>query len=431
MEVLVDSPRRVRSIVAEPRGAHACVLFDDDGCELHCLLAKVPPNSLRSITAAVFVPPPPPAQSTPPATVVLCQGGRQPRSLLLAHAPAHPRSGFVLDSRLLLDKAESDDGTILTASDGRVCLCDAQGGVQLFAIDVSRVQGDGRGSTVSLRPMLRCAIGRACFSALLASTHFLVGVAGGVQVCPLRRSGGRGAPKLEWGEVDGDDDGERDDDGDGDGDGDGDSGTGSRAEERPPCGATLCELRGPEAAPISALWLVSQRRRAARALALDESGCLVLLQVGGGAPRLLRVALPFEPEPTLGCIAAGRLYMLDGSSALHVLPLSPLRADDDDDDTNERAAAEAASLEGDRPEQPEQPAGGAQDAGATSEARKTRATGLWRAEGPPALRATLTTLLPAKVHALAVLPAATAGAPPVALFAEPDGLRMLLLAGGA
>ena len=61
MEVLVDSPRRVRSIVAEPRGAHACVLFDDDGCELHCLLAKVPPNSLRSITAAVFVPPPPPA----------------------------------------------------------------------------------------------------------------------------------------------------------------------------------------------------------------------------------------------------------------------------------------------------------------------------------------------------------------------------------
>lgn len=417
MEVKLDSPaRRVRSLVAEPRGAHACVLFDDDGCELHCLLAKVPPNSLRNITAAAFVPQP--LAASAPATVVLCQGGRQPRSLLLAHAPANPRNGFVLNSRLLLDKAESDDGTSLTACENRVCLCDAQGGVQLFAIDVSRVQGDGRGgSTVSLRPTLRCAIGRACFSALLCQAHLLVGVDGGVQVCPLRRSGGR-APELEWGEVDGDGDGNGNDDGDGDDGGQDESG--SHAEERPPRGAALCELRGPDAAPISALWLVSQRRRVARVLALDEGGCLVLLRVGGGAPRLLRVSLPFEPEPGLGCVAAGRLYMVDGSSALHALPLSPLCADEDDG-AAERAAAEAEA-QGEEA-QPEQPAGGAEAA----EGR--RATGLWRAEGPPALRATLTTLLPGKVHALAVLPAAAAGAPPVALLAEPEGLRMLLLAG--
>ena len=74
--------------------------------------------------------------------------------------------------------------------------------------------------------------------------------------------------------------------------------------------------RGPEAAPISALWLVSQRPTA-RALALDESGCLVPLQAGGGAPRLLRVALPFEPEPTLGRTVA---------AALHARRLSALRA---------------------------------------------------------------------------------------------------------
>ena len=101
--------------------------------------------------------------------------------------PIH--AGFVLDSRLLLDKAESDDGTILTASDGRVCLCDAQGGVQLFAIDVSRVQATDAAHGQPAADATMC-YGRACFSALLASTHFLVGVAGGVQVCPLRRSGG-------------------------------------------------------------------------------------------------------------------------------------------------------------------------------------------------------------------------------------------------
>ena len=52
-------------------------------------------------------------------------------------------------------------------------------------------------------------------------------------------------------------------------------------------------------------------------------------------------------------------------------------------------------------------------------------------DGPPALRATLTTLLPCAVHALAVLPptpgAGGGVAPAVAVLAEVASLRMLAL----
>ena len=110
---------------------------------------------------------------------------------------------------------------------------------------------------------------------------------------------------------------------------------------------------------------------------------------------------------------ATALYAIDRHRALHVLPLGALAA----------AGEGAAGAE----------AVGASTAGADGGAAGGAAAGAawWHGEAPPALRASLTTLLPCAAHAMAVLPptpAAAGGvAPAVAVLAEPDCLRMLAL----
>ena len=111
---------------------------------------------------------------------------------------------------------------------------------------------------------------------------------------------------------------------------------------------------------------------------------------------------------------ATTLYAIDRHRALHVLPLGALAAAGEDATGADVAGADTAGADG-----------GAAAGGAVAGAA------WWRGDGPPALRASLTTLLPCTVHALAVLPptpgAGGGVAPAVAVLAGPDSLRMLAL----
>ena len=115
---------------------------------------------------------------------------------------------------------------------------------------------------------------------------------------------------------------------------------------------------------------------------------------------------------------ATTLYAIDRHRALHVLPLGALASAGEGATGAEAAGADAA---------------GADAAGANGGAVTGAVAGAawWHGDGPPALRATLTTLLPCAVHALAVLPptpgAGGGVAPAVAVLAEVDSLRMLAL----
>ena len=150
---------------------------------------------------------------------------------------------------------------------------------------------------------------------------------------------------------------------------------------------------------------------------------LLAARHGAAAPRLLRFTLPLAPRaacalaaPTPAASAAEicAIFAVDEARALHALPLPAFAAaDEEGEEGAEAPAAEAGT----------QAANGAP-------APSPPPRGLWQAEGPPALTATLMTLLPREVHALAVLPAAPGGAAaPVAALAEPDGLRLLTMAG--
>ena len=110
---------------------------------------------------------------------------------------------------------------------------------------------------------------------------------------------------------------------------------------------------------------------------------------------------------------ATTLYAIDRHRALHVLPLGALASAGEGATGADAAGADAVGADG----------------GAVTGA--VAGAAWWHGDGPPALRATLTTLLPCAVHALAVLPptpgAGGGVAPAVAVLAEVDSLRMLAL----
>jgi len=184
-----------------------------------------------------------------------------------------------------------------------------------------------------------------------------------------------------------------------------------------PCTPRLvCALHAPPPPPPtdSAADSAAAAAEAAAAAAEAARWRSMAFSTGRVASTTAAAAAAVEaPAAAAAPSTATALYAIDRHRALHVLPLGALAA----------AGEGAAGAE----------AVGASTAGADGGAAGGAAAGAawWHGEAPPALRASLTTLLPCAAHAMAVLPptpAAAGGvAPAVAVLAEPDCLRMLAL----
>ena len=172
----METRARVRAVLAEVRGLHLCVLFEDGACELHCLSsASPPPVVLQRVSSAAFIPPALPNS----AAVVACCVGHQ---LMLALSAA-PRAGFVCGPPVELEADLAESFRVATCAGGQLCLYGAQGEVRLFATEVS-VSSKGVVES-AIVPQGRYYIDGPCRSALLCRTHLLLGMEGAVQVCPL------------------------------------------------------------------------------------------------------------------------------------------------------------------------------------------------------------------------------------------------------
>jgi len=184
-----------------------------------------------------------------------------------------------------------------------------------------------------------------------------------------------------------------------------------------PCTPRLvCALHAPPPPPPTDRAADSAAAAAAAAEAARWRS--MTFSTGGVASTTAVAAAAVEaPAAAAALSTATALYAIDRHRALHVLPLGALAAAGEGAAGAEAVGASTAGSDG-----------GAADGAAAGAAA---GAAWWHGEPPPALRASLTTLLPCAAHAMAVLPptpAAAGGvAPAVAVLAEPDSLRMLAL----
>jgi len=192
-----------------------------------------------------------------------------------------------------------------------------------------------------------------------------------------------------------------------------------------PCTPRLvCALHAPPPPPPtdSAADSAAAAAEAAAAAAEAARWRSMAFSTGGVASTTAAAAAAVEaPAAAAAPSTATALYAIDRHRALHVLPLGALAAAGEGAAGAEAVGASTAGADG----------GAAGGAAAGAAGGAAAGAAWWHGEAPPALRASLTTLLPCAAHAMAVLPptpAAAGGvAPAVAVLAEPDCLRMLAL----